>query len=120
MTDMAIQVKRRWKPELGAGLPRRDRRGCDYDAYIPDTLVGRPISLDGDVAADAADAESAITQLNLEARALADSEALARILLRADAVASSWMEGLEIGGRRLLRAEAARALGDDSSDVPAE
>src|SRR6266581_2157601 len=69
---MAIQVKRRWHPELGAGLPRRDRRGCDYDAYVPDPLVGRSISLGGEAAADAADAESAITGLNLEARALGD------------------------------------------------
>lgn len=117
---MAIQVRCQWLPDLRSGLPRRDRRGCDYDAYIPDPLIGRPISLDGDVAADVADGEAAITRLNLEARALADSEALARLLLRAEAVASSRIEGLEVGSRRLLRAEAARALGNDPADVTAE
>ncbi len=50
---------------------------------------------------------------------MVDTEALARILLRAESVASSRIEGLEIGARRLLRAEAARDLGDDLSDVTA-
>src|SRR5674536_259739 len=40
-------------------------------------------------------------------------------MLRAESVASSKIEGLEIGPRRLLEAEAARALGEKSSDVTA-
>ncbi|TAK35294.1 MAG: hypothetical protein EPO21_06215 [Chloroflexota bacterium] len=40
----------------------------------------------------------------------ASLEAVARLLLRAEAVASSRIEGLEIGARRLLRAEADRAM----------
>jgi Fic family protein len=71
------------------------------------------------VAADIADAETAIVRLNAEARALVDVEALARTLLRAESVASSRIEGLEVGPRRLLRAEAARDLGDAPSDVTA-
>src|SRR5947209_17430399 len=116
---MARVIRRHWDSELSSGLPRKDRRGCDYDAYLPDLLMGRPISLDGDVAADVADAERAITELNLRASVLVDTEALARLLLRAESVASSKIEGLEVGGRRLLRAEAARALGEDPSDVTA-
>jgi Fic family protein len=50
---------------------------------------------------------------------LADTEALARLLLRAESVASSRIEGLEIGARRLLRAEAARDLGERTGDVMA-
>jgi len=69
--------------------------------------------------ADIADAEAAIARLNVEATSLVDTEALARILLRAESVASSRIEGLEIGAQRLLRAEAARVLGDDPSDVTA-
>ena len=84
---------------------------CDYGAYVPDLLNGRHFTLDGDVAADVTEAETAITRLNAEALALADTEALARFLLRAESVASSQIEGLEIGARRLLRAEAARDLG---------
>jgi len=82
-------------------------------------LLDRKFVLDGDVAADVADAEAAIVRLNLEATSLVDTEALARILLRAESVASSKIEGLEIGAARLLRAETARDLGDVLSDVTA-
>jgi Fic family protein len=100
-------------------VSRRDRRSCDYAAYLPDPLVGRRFALDGDVAADVADAEAAIVRLNAEATALVDTEALARMLLRAESVASSRIEGLEIGARRLLRAEAVRSMHEPSSDVTA-
>ena len=40
-------------------------------------------------------------------------------MLRAEAVASSLIEGLEVGGRRLAKAEAARVVGDEPSDVTA-
>jgi len=83
-------------------------------------LAGRAIVLDGEVAADVADAEAALARLNHTASALADTEALARLLLRAEAVASSKIEGLEVGGRRLLRAEAARELQVEAHDVTAE
>jgi Fic family protein len=85
-----------------------------------DPLIGRQIVLDGDVAADVADAESALHRLNNSAVALADTEALARLLLRAESVASSHIEGLVIGGRRLLRAEVARSLGSSGTDVTAD
>jgi Fic family protein len=111
-------IRRRWTSDLAAPS-RRDRQPCEYEAYVPDLLVGRRISLDGEVAADVADAEAAITRLNLEATALVDTEALARLLLRAESVASSMIEGLEVGPRRLLRAEAARELGEEPSDVTA-
>ena len=111
--------ERRGRATGRAGLAGRDRRSCEYDAYLPDRLQGRPFSLDGDVAADVADAEAAIRRLDDRARALADTEALARLLLRAEAVASSRIEGLEVGGRRLLRAEVAADIGDDASDVTA-
>ena len=116
---MAKVIRRQWQADLGSGLPRKDRRSCGYEAYLPDPLVGRPLTLDGDVAADVADAERAVTELDVAARTLVDTEALARLLLRAESVASSKIEGLEIGGRRLLRAEAARDLGEEPSDVTA-
>ncbi len=117
---MSELLNRHWESEVaGSGVSRRDRRSCDYAAYLPDPLVDRRFALDGDVAADVADAEAAITRLNAEATALVDTEALARILLRAESVASSRIEGLEIGARRLLRAEAVRSLHEPSSDVTA-
>lgn len=117
---MAEYVQLTWPASPDVGISRRDRQACDYRAYLPDHLMGRAIRLDGDVAADVADAEAAIFRLNASATALVDSDAVARLLLRAEAVASSRIEGLEVGARRLLRAEAAHALGDDSRDVTAE
>jgi Fic family protein len=112
-------VKLTWLPNPASGLPRRERRGCDYEAYVPDTLVGRALILDGETAADVSDAERAVERLNLEQRGLADSEAIARLLLRAEAVASSKIEGLEVGGRRLLKAQLALRLGQDAADIGA-
>lgn len=98
---------------------RRGRASCDYDAYSPDLLTGRHFTFEGEVAADVAEAETAIVRLNGQASALADTEAVARLLLRAESIASSRIEGLEIGARRLLRAEAARELGEPTRDVTA-
>ncbi len=117
---MSKVVKRRWRSDVGGtGLPRKDSRSCDYQAYVPDHLMGRRFFLEGEVAADVADAEAAVTRLNAQATALVDTEALARILLRAEAVASSRIEGLEIGARRLLHAEVVRGMTEAASDVTA-
>jgi Fic family protein len=116
---MARVISRRW-PGNPDATSRPGRAPCDYQAYVPDLLTGRSVTLDGDVAADVADAETAVSRLNAEASALADTEALARLLLRAESVASSRIEGLEIGARKLLRIEAAHALGERALDVTAE
>ena len=115
---MATLGSRHWMGDF-SGQTRRDRQPCEYDVYLPDSLRDRNFSLDGDVAADVADAEAALTRLDASSVALADSEALARLLLRAESVASSRIEGLEIGARRLLRADAARRLGIEPRDVTA-
>ena len=115
---MARFEERRWLGDF-SGRTRRERRPCTYRVYLPDGLQGRRFSLDGDVAADVADAETALARLDASTTALANSEALARLLLRAESVASSRIEGLEVGGRRLLRADAARALGEEPIDVTA-
>lgn len=115
---MSKVIRRRWTSD-SAGQTKADRRSCDYEAYVPDLLAERSFGLDGVVAADVAEAETAITRLNVEASALIDTEALARILLRAEAVASSRIEGLDIGARRLLRAEAIRGLDDATADITA-
>ena len=112
-------VKLEWLPRAASGLPRRDSRGCKYEAYVPDRLVGRGITLRGTTVAEVADAERAVERLNRKTRSLVDSEAVARLLLRAEAVASSKIEGLEVSGRRLLKAQVVAALGEDPSDVTA-
>lgn len=117
---MATLKRSRWITEAVSGVPRADRRSCEYDAYLPDPLMTRNVILSGAVAADVADAETAIARLDSQATALTDTEALARLLLRAESVASSKIEGLEVGPRRLLRAEAARQMGEASTDMTAE
>jgi len=116
---MARVVRHRWLADLSAPS-RRDRRPCGYEAYVPDTLAGRAFTLHGEVAADVAEAEAAIARFDAEAVSLSDTEALARILLRAESLASSRIEGLEVGARRLLRAEAATELGEQPTDVTAK
>jgi len=116
---MSRVVRQRWETEVASGLPRRDRASCEYEAYVPDVLVGRELRLDGDVAADVVDAEVAMARFDAQATALADTEAFARLLLRAESAASSKIEGLEVGVGRLLRAEVAASLGDVATDVTA-
>lgn len=98
------------------GMSRRDRQGCDYDAYIPDPLVGWELTLSADLVADLSDAEAAIRRLNAIGTSHISLEGLARFLLRAESVASSKIEGLDAGPRRLLDAEVVIAQGGDAAD----
>ncbi|MCY4616790.1 MAG: hypothetical protein OXC71_10430, partial [Chloroflexi bacterium] len=116
---MAGYERRQWQ-----GSPTRqtyrDQRPCNYDTYLPDPLAGRDFALSGEVTADVAAAEAALVRLDESATALAGTRPLARLILRAESVASSRIEGLVVGGRRLLRADAARRLGNDPRDRTAE
>ena len=112
---MAGYIRKRWEARF-EGMTRRDRRGCSYEAYLPDPLAGWDLTLAGDLAADIADAETAIRDLNEAGTSHVSLEGLARFLLRAESVASSRIEGLDAGPRRLIEAEAALAQGGESSD----
>ncbi len=112
---MAEYVRKRWEPRF-EGMTRRDRGGCSYDAYLPDPLAGWNLILPGDLAADIADAETAIRDLNAAGTSHVSLEGIARFLLRAESVASSKIEGLDAGPRRLVEAEAALAQGGESAD----
>jgi Fic family protein len=112
---MATLVRGRWTASF-EGMGRRDRRGCDYDAYLPDPLAGWDLTLPADLAADIADAETEVRRLNARTDATLALEGLARFLLRAESVASSRIEGLGAGPRRLLEAEAVLAEGGDAAD----
>jgi len=116
---VAKVIKRHWVTEAASGLPRRGRLSCGYEAYLPDPLAGCEVVLDGPVAADVSEAEAALARFGIGVGVLADSEALARLLLRTESVASSRIEGLEIGARRLLHADAERRLGGPAHDVSA-
>ena len=96
--------KRRWTPREDAFGGRASRRKFDYAAFIPDRIAQLDLALPGDVAAAVTDAEVAVRELNATSPHLGALEALARQLLRAEAVASSRIEGLEMSHRRLERA----------------
>jgi Fic family protein len=97
-------------------MSRRDRQGCPYDAYVPDLLDRWELVLPGDLAADVADAETAVRALNDAGTTHVSLEGLARFLLRAESVASSKIEGLEAAPRRLLEAGAVLTHGTEAGD----
>jgi Fic family protein len=91
-----------YNPTLYA--PPRYRKACRYEAYIPIPLAELPFSLGAAASGVVSDAEQAIQRLNASAQpALAP---LARLLLRTESIASSKVEGLQVGVRELARAEA--------------
>lgn len=96
-----------WNPRQNA--PAKYRRACRYDAFIPDALQGEGLQIAVDTAGLVAEAEGAIRELNARARpALAP---LARLLLRTESIASSKVEGMQMGARELARAEAKMETG---------
>lgn len=112
---MAMLIKSCWTSSF-EGMSRRDRQGCDYAAYLPDPLTGWELLLSADLVADLADAEAAIRRLNATGTSHVSLEGLTRFLLRAESVASSKIEGLEAGPRRLLDAEVVLAQGGNATD----
>jgi Fic family protein len=102
-----------------AGATRSERASCRYRAYIPDHLVGAEFSLPARLSADLVDIEQCVRDLNNAHPGLPNLEPLARFLLRAEAVASSNIEGLVINVRRLARSEATEREGLPVADETA-
>lgn len=115
---MASLEERHWRSNL-SGPTRRDRRPGRYSVYLPDPLVGRRFVLDGEVAAEVAGAEADLARLDQAAPSPSGTPGPARLLLCAEAVGSSRIEGLVIGARRLLRAAAAQRAGAAFRDATA-
>jgi Fic family protein len=109
-------VERHWDAHPGARGGRAARRGFAYRAYVPAAIADDDFLLGSQIAAAAANAEQACRQLNEDPPALADLEALARQLLRAESVASSRIEGLVLSHRRLAKA----AFSSDAGDLTAQ
>jgi Fic family protein len=90
-------------------VPARHRRACAYEAFVPDPIGGWAPVLSAELAGVAADAQLAIAELERDAGAMLSG--LARLLLRTEAIASSKIEGMQVGVRELARAEARNDLG---------
>lgn len=99
---MAQLVERIWNPATRAS-GERGRRAFRYRAFIPDTISGLDLALPSSVARAVEAAAIAVARLD-EAHGIDDLEPIAVILLRAESVASSRIEGLRLSHRRLEEA----------------
>ncbi len=107
-----------WQHDPHVYAPSRHRRACRYKAFVPELLSRISLSLDATVAGSVSEAESSVQALNAEAHpALAP---LARLLLRTESIASSKVEGMQLGVRELARAEARAETGAKASPTAME
>src|SRR2546428_4572801 len=113
--DKPHTERRLWTPDLMAFGGHRSRRKFYYEAFVPLSIAELDLPLDADVAGVVTEAEVSVRALNEESPRLGSLEVLARQLLRAEAVASSRIEGLEMSHRRLARAAAAPEDADASA-----
>lgn len=105
-----------WDPVLYA--PPRYRKACRYKAFIPDPLTDQEFELASSVAGVVSDAEQAIMALNAGSQPAL--EPLARLLLRTESIASSKVEGMQVGIRQLARAESKIEAGGRASPTISE
>ena len=111
---MGELVERLWEARF-EGPTRADRRWGRYRAFVPDPLCGWEFAIPASLAGDIAAAERKVLALNRPVD-LAGLESLGRFLLRAEAVGSSWLEGLAVSPRRLAAAAAALEQDVDAGD----
>ncbi|GAA3341433.1 Fic family protein [Curtobacterium pusillum] len=96
-------VRRQGDP---AASSRPFRSPMVFQAYVPDRLSERSIRLEGLAGAAILEATLAVTESETRSTVLGSADALGRMLLRAEAVGSSMIEGLEVSPRKLLEEEA--------------
>lgn len=104
---MGAWLDQQWEPSLQSGLPRRDRRGGHYRAYVPEPLTSLPLTLDSDLALTLASAERSVRRLADEPGAGALG-GLSRFLMRSEAIASSMIEGIAPSPQQVALAELAQ------------
>lgn len=92
-----------WTPNYG-GPVKKHRRGGFYDAFVPVAIATRSFQLDDEAVAAVADATKALSELNGSLPRLSSLSALAKNLMRSEAIASSRIEGLVLSQKRLARA----------------
>jgi Fic family protein len=100
---MPQTVTLRWEGNPGAYGGSRSRTSFSYEAFVPDPIAGLQVALPGETALAVSVAESEIRALN-SGTATVGLEAVGPLLLRAESVASSRIEGLELTQRSLARA----------------
>ncbi len=111
-------VPRTWQYDPAMDAPAAYKRACHYHAFVPDELTSLDVRLDARLAGLISEAEHAIRLLNDEGGPALDP--LARLLLRTESIASSKVEGLQLGARELARAEARAESGSKPSPTAME
>ncbi|CAN5494887.1 Fic family protein [soil metagenome] len=111
-------LPRTWKADPTIDAPPRYRRACTYSAFVPDELRSLAVRLDGQLVGLISEAEQSIRRLNDEGGPALDP--LARLLLRTESIASSKVEGMQLGVRELARAEARAESGGAPGVTAAE
>ena len=102
---MGVYVKKFWdSTQFG-------RPSGPYSPYIPDTLSNREFSFSEQTMLAISRASEAIIRLDSQGVTLTNTEPLARLLMRSEAVASSRIEGLSMNAKRLLEHEALVEIG---------
>lgn len=87
------------------------RPGGPYFPYTPYELRGARLAFSGETVAAIAGATEDLAALDARGVVLTDTEPLARLLMRSEAVASSRIEGLTVSAKRLLEHEALAEIG---------
>jgi Fic family protein len=100
---MPRTVTLRWEGNPNAYGGRRSRTSFSYQALVPDPIARMSVSLPGETALLVSLAESQIRALN-SGPTTGGLEAVGPLLLRAESVASSRIEGLELSQRGLAKA----------------
>jgi Fic family protein len=105
-------VTRTWTGQPGAQTTA-ERRGAKYRAFVPHPIADLELLLPGEVAGALETASATVRELNAAPLKLVSLEAVARHLLREESLASSRIEGLALGHRRIALADFDLARTDD-------
>lgn len=99
---MPSKIRLTWQSSSGPGS-KSARQYFQYEAFVPDPIGDLDPSLPSSLIAQMSDVERLLHDLQVGAGFIG-LEALSRQLLRAESVASSWIEGLKISNRKLAHA----------------
>jgi Fic family protein len=108
--------KATWVPDFARGGGRRPGGG-EYERYVPPFMADAVPRLNADTARLSERAGMAVLDLNQSAASLASLEGLGRQLMRSEALASSWIEGLQLSHRKLAQATIPQLAHHRASEV---
>lgn len=103
---MGRWMTQHWIPADGSGLPKRARRGGSYQAYVPELLTAE-LKPTPEIIQTAARVERKLLNLNQSTNVIG-LEAIARFLLRSEAISSSKIEGIAPSADKVALAELAQ------------